>query len=413
MRSYAVQIVLLTLLVFAFSLSFAQEPERVRMEAPSAGEYRMLAEDGMTAIPFEFISNHVVIPVMVEGKTLNLILDTGMPLDGALLFGSETVSALELPYIGKAPVMGPGGHKVESDLAMGVTFRLPGMEFTNQMVLVMPQDSTRSRPFEGKDGVIGHTLFSRFVVDIDHDNMEVTLTEPDRFEYSGGGAELPLRIGRYPFLLCEADISGDGMVPLELVVDTGNGAALTLNVGAQEGLVLPEKVIEYQTRSVGNELLRLTGRIKRLQLGSYVLENLLGSFRTSAHEPAPPWAKSGALGQGILRRFNVIFDYAHTRIILEANSHFHEPFEFNMAGIQFTRAGDGRFKVSRVIPGSPADQGGLRPGDYIVQISGRPASELSADDAEQIMRKEGEEVTLGIRRGDGSLQLRLKLRRLI
>ena len=413
MRLYNITVVLVAVIASACSLVFGQEPQPVRIKAPASGAYRMLTEAGKTKIPFEFISNHVVIPVKLEGKTLDLILDTGMPLDGVLLFGSETVSDLALEYVGKAPVMGVGGHKVMADLAMGVSLTLPGVEFSNQMALVMPQDSTLSRHFEGKDGVIGNTLFSRLVVGIDHDNMEITLTEPDRFEYAGPGTELPLRIDRYPFLSCEADIIGAETVPLELVVDTGNGAALTLNVGAREGLGLPDKVIEYHTRSVGQEIPRLAGRIERLQLGPYILRDLLASFRTPAHEQAPPWERSGGLGQDVLRRFNTLFDYTHGRIILEPNGHFDEPFEFNMAGIQFSRTSKGGFEVSRVVPGSPADRAGVRLGDHIIRLNGRPTSELSMDDAEQMMRQEGKAITLDIRRGNESLQLDLTLERLI
>ncbi len=402
---------LLSLMVCGPTLG--QEPQRVRMQAPQKGSHKMLNEDGKAVVPFEFISSHVVIPVEINGKTLNLILDTGMPIDGALLFGSEAVDALGLQFVGKAPVMGVGGGRVESDLAMGVSFKLPGVELTNQMVLVTPRDSTRSRHFEGKDGVIGNSLFSHFAVRIDHDSMKVTLSDQERFEYAGSGAEMPLRIDRYPFLSCEVEIAEGVTVPVELVVDTGNGAALTLNVGAEEGIVLPEKVLEYHTRSMGPEILRLTGRIERLRLGPYVLENVLGSFRTPDHEPPPPWAKAGGVGQGVLRRFNTVFDYAHKRIILEPNRYFGEPFEFNMAGLQFIRATQGRLEVTRVIPSSPASEVGLLAGDQIVRINGRPASQFSQDELDRLLKQEGEEIEFDINRGEESLQLQLKLRRLM
>jgi predicted metalloprotease with PDZ domain len=166
-------------------------------------------------------------------------------------------------------------------------------------------------------------------------------------------------------------------------------------------------------RSVGDEIIRLMGRIEHLQLGPYVFKNLLCSFRTSAHEPAPPWAKEGVLGQGILRRFNIVFDYTHEKIILEPNGHFNESFEFNMAGIQFNRAAQDRFQISRVIPDSPASEAGLCAGDLIVQMNGQPASQFSVDDVEQLLKKEGEKLMLYIKRGKELLQLSLILRRLI
>jgi hypothetical protein len=413
MKFFRILAIFSLFLIIINSLSKAQEPRRVRMQVPQSGGYRMLTEAGATVIPFEFISKHVVIPVEMNGKTLKLILDTGMPFDGALLFGSEKVDGLGLQYIGKAPVKGAGGSMIESDMTMGVTFKVQDVEFSNQMVIVMPQDSTRSNHMEGKDGVIGQTLFGRFVVGIDHDRMEITLTEPNRFEYAGAGLEFPVRIDRYPFLTCDAEIRSGQKIPLELVIDTGNGAALSLNVGFQDGLVLPEKVIEYHTRSVGHEILRLTGRIDRLHIGPYVLRNLLSSFRTSNHEPAHPWEKSGALGQGVLRRFNTVIDYTGKRIILEPNGHFDEPSEFNMAGIQLIRATGGSFRITRIIPGSPVEESGVKVGDCILGINGKPTDQLTADDVEGLLREEGHEVDLDIRRGDDRMNVRLTLRRLI
>jgi C-terminal processing protease CtpA/Prc len=66
-----------------------------------------------------------------------------------------------------------------------------------------------------------------------------------------------------------------------------------------------------------------------------------------------------------------------------------------------------------VIPESPAGEAGLIQGDRINAINGRPASELGIDQVDRLLKQEGEEVTLDIRRGAQSLQLGLKLRRLI
>ena len=415
MKSYQVALPLILLTLLTGGPSIAQEPQRVRLRvpAPKEGAYKMSTEDGKTVIPFQFVSNHVIIPVEVSGDTLDLILDTGMPLDGALLFGSDKVGKLGLEYVGKAPVIGVGGDKTESDVAMGVSFRLPGVEFTKQMVLVTPPDSLKSGRFEGMDGVIGQTLFGHFVVGIDHDRGEITLTEPSRFEYAGAGQEMPLRIERYPFLACSLSVAGGEEVAVELVVDTGNATALALNPGAHEGIVLPESTVECHVAGLGREVPRRTGRVERLRLGSYVLKNLLASFRDSAGEAGPPWEKAGALGQGVLKRFNTIFDYAHKRMIIEPNGRFDEPFEFNMAGIQFIRASGDEFEIKRVVPNSPASEAGLATGDRIVRIDAEPANRLTADELERLLTKDGKEVTLHLRRNGESLSVRLRLRRLV
>jgi predicted aspartyl protease len=395
----------------------AQQPQRMRLQGPPPGAWRMESQDGSTIVPFELLADHVVIPVNVNGQPLKLILDTGMPVDGVLLWGSQRVEAAELEYAGKSLVMGPGGNPVESDLAMGVMLEVPGdtpgIEFTGQMAIVMPEDTTRIKHFEGTDGVIGQSLFSNFVVAFDYDSLNITLTEPERFDYAGEATPLPMRIERYPFVEVELGIKEQDSIPLELVIDTGNGAALTLNAGAQDGLGLPEKVVAYKARSVSGEIERAVGRIDHFRLGPFVLEDVLVSFRTPEHEPPPPWAKAGALGQGILRRFNVVFDYSRERLILEPNHFFDTPSELNMAGIQFVRAAVGALKITHVITDSPAGEMGLLEGDHIDRINGRSAGDFSLEDLDRLFKQEGKEVILGVHRSDQVLTFRIELRRLI
>jgi len=100
-------------------------------------------------------------------------------------------------------------------------------------------------------------------------------------------------------------------------------------------------------------------------------------------------------------------------MILEPNNHFNEPFEFNMAGIQYTRTENGAFNVDRVVPNSPASESSLKPNDLIIAINGRSAQEFCYDDLFQLFEKVGEEVTINVSRGKDEFQVKLRLRRLI
>ena len=78
----------------------------------------------------------------------------------------------------------------------------------------------------------------------------------------------------------------------------------------------------------------------------------------------------------MLKRFNVTFDYQKQQIIFEPNANFNKPDTFDRSGMWLNMAGDA-FEVMDVVASGPAAQAGLKVGDTIVEIDGRPASQVS------------------------------------
>jgi carboxyl-terminal processing protease len=72
--------------------------------------------------------------------------------------------------------------------------------------------------------------------------------------------------------------------------------------------------------------------------------------------------------------------------------------EGNFVGLGIElKAQDSDLSILRVIPGSPAEQSGIRPGDRIVSIDGRPTARLSAEAAANLLQGEaGSTVTLAV-----------------
>ncbi|MDD3731177.1 MAG: PDZ domain-containing protein [candidate division Zixibacteria bacterium] len=340
-----------------------------------------------------------------------MILDTGMPIEGAILFGSEKIDKMNLSYVGKAPIMGAGGTTVKADLAMNINFKLPGASFSGQMVMVMPFDADRNNYHEGKNGIIGSSLFKHFVVSIDFNNMKITLTNPEQFSYTGKGEAIPLEIARYPMLKCETEMESGAKVPLNLIIDTGNSDALTLNVGSAKAIVPPNKTIETYKVSLKNEIPVNIGRVKEFRIGGFQFKNVLCSFST---QPPPPWSKEGNLGQGILKRFNVTFDYSRQVMYLAPNDQFNDPFDINMAGISFLRTENGLFRITRVYPDSPAADAGLKQDDLLKAIDDQIVTTITKDEAYRLLQKKsGQEVTLEVLRDGSPIKVIIPLRRLI
>ena len=75
------------------------------------------------------------------GKNFRLVLDTGCPIHGAILIGNSRVEGLDLEYVGQVMAGGVGGEPVPADFSTGVTIQFPGLELTDQCVIVMPKNS--------------------------------------------------------------------------------------------------------------------------------------------------------------------------------------------------------------------------------------------------------------------------------
>ncbi len=66
-----------------------------------------------------------------------------------------------------------------------------------------------------------------------------------------------------------------------------------------------------------------------------------------------------------------------------------------------------------MLANSPAAEAGLQEEDELTAINGRPVTEFSLEQIRQMLKQEGKEYVLSLKRGTQTLQVKLKLRRLI
>jgi C-terminal processing protease CtpA/Prc len=102
-------------------------------------------------------------------------------------------------------------------------------------------------------------------------------------------------------------------------------------------------------------------------------------------------------------------------MILEPQSSLGDPLEADMSGINLMA--DGRdfktFRVDRVFEKTPAAEAGLREGDVIQAIDGRPAAEYTLEDVRGMFKRPASDYTLTILRSDQKMALKIKTRRLV
>ena len=124
-------------------------------------------------------------------REIDMILDTGMPIHGAVFLDPKIGEEIGLEYSGKVNIGGPGsGEGQTANSASGIKISLSDIEFEDQNVLVL----TEKQKFLTSvvEGIIGKLIFDVFVVEIDFENSLLKLHDPAIFQTKNIGTEIPL-----------------------------------------------------------------------------------------------------------------------------------------------------------------------------------------------------------------------------
>ena len=156
----------------------------------------------------------------------------------------------------------------------------------------------------------------------------------------------------------------------------------------------------------------LRGRVNNVRLGRFLIDHPITHFSQATQGDYASSKYEGLMGDQILRRFKVIVDYSRRRMILEPTVHFAEPYEIDMSGIELVADGDDLL-IDDVDENSSAAEAGVKGGDLLVAVNGRPTSEFTLDQIRTMFMQDGKVYLLSLKRDRKVLQIKLKLKRII
>jgi len=220
--------------------------------------------------------------------------------------------------------------------------------------------------------------------------------------------------------MIEASVTPLGGQPIAgtFVIDIGSGGGLALTSPFNAAHRLPgagdTTIGAIGVAGAGGEGSGRFGRVAALRIGQRTLPRPLTLFSADTVGAFATRAYDGNIGYDILRRFRLFLDYAHDRIVFEPVAGFDAPFDRASTGMTFeTAPGDFHaFTVTGVLEHTPAAEAGIRAGDEIAAIDGRPAAELTLtgiiDLFERPVRR-----TLSLRRGGDTLTIPITPRILV
>lgn len=367
----------------------------------------------------EIFDNIIYMPVSINGQgPFSFILDTGN--GGPPALDEDLARHLQIPLGRGNGTGGAGAEQVMFHAIDSLRLSMPGVEYATIPAVTLPLARMDRHWGRRKDGLIGGTIFADVVTTIDYMASTVHFSDPATFSGVPGGTVVPLvRAADAIFVKARIHRWGEAE-PVEalLMIDTGVRVT-TLNtplVNKQRLIQQSPKTLATMTGfGIGGKSMGVVGRIKALEIGPIRIENPVVAFSTDTGGAFAMDSFDGIIGADVLHRFHISFDYSRSRMYIQKNAAFAEPFEFDMSGLRLAADGEkfDRFSVFYVAEKSPAQEAGICAGDEIVSIDGKPTSQFDWQTLRRHLQRDGASVLLGIRRQNKLLSLRLHLRRLV
>jgi PDZ domain-containing protein len=350
-------------------------------------------------IPAEFLENLIFLPGRINnGRPSSFLLNSTA--------AASSVAPGRLAELGLTALENP-------------VLSLPGVEMTFDALPALVEDNFAAQSARTYQGTLGNDFLRSVVAAIDYGRKTVRLYDPRIYKSSGGGASFPIKFaGGVPLVRAKLTLPGQKAREGEFIVNTALNASIVISEKfAEEHHLFSARLKTIPTSDPqinGGENI-VIGRPKEFRLGVYSVEGAIAEFSPKEPLPGTGGEIAGMIGGGILRRFTVIFDYAHQQLIVAPNLHINELEEEDKSGLTIIARGPGlkQLEVATVQPGTPGAHAGIQQGDIIAGIDEEPAADLTLVGIRELFRTTGRTCKLAIERNGQTFQISISLRRLL
>lgn len=323
----------------------------------------------ITRFPFKQYSGGVMILQALFADvpdTLNFILDTG---SGGISLDSSTCVEFNIGLkASDTTITGIGGMRKVS-FAFDKSLTLPGLKIRHLNFHVNNYEVLSSVYGQKIDGIIGYSFFSRYIVKINFDNSMIEVYSPGKIDYPKAGTVLHPAFTNLPIQWL--NIKDKKSLGFNFYIDTGAGLYLLLSEKfARDSAILlsRRKPVTTQAQGMAGKLQMQLTVIKEVKIGPYKFRAVpTYLYKDDYNVTSYPYT-GGLLGNDLLRRFNMIFNYPNREIHLLPNNHFKDDFDYAYTGLGIYYVDD-KIIVEDVIEGSPAAKAGFQINDQLIGVN--------------------------------------------
>jgi predicted aspartyl protease len=346
-------------------------------------------------VPFTLFDNRMLVQVSLDNKgPFTMIVDTG---SGEVVVTPSVARSLGLSSRRAGFASGAGSASAAFSVTRVPAVTIGSLRFGDTPAEVLDLSQIRHAfGFPRLDGIIGYSILHRFRVGIDMDDQRMTL--------AASSPAVPKTAASVPFTV------GDGLIHVpaavngvdgSFIIDTGDRSSLTLfRHFAQANNFYRDAPVRNVVTGIGiggpiySDVMRTTVSLFGTTISGVVTRasrDRGGAFAVGTDD--------ASVGQGLLKRFNIVYDYPDRTIFAWPSRFFHNadryvPLAFDHGVLRAGQPGSdptilptpsprlprhavfgarvaqsaGVVRASFVVAGSPAAQAGLLAGDVIRAI---------------------------------------------
>lgn len=424
----------------------------------SQNDFIIENDKGVFKQKFNLVRDLVIVPVTVNGMEMSFLLDTGVGSTILFSLSSEDSLSLNNPLTVYLKGMG-AGKPLRALKSSNNNLKIGEAVSENHSIYIIEGEvfSISNRLGVPINGILGYEFFKDFIVEFNYKREFMRVYTKGTYEYSRCRrcTDLPLRFFmNKPYIKAAVSIEGEELKQVDLLVDSGSGDALWLFRNKERGIYLPEKSFEdFLGFGISGSVYGHRSRIDLLSLGRYELKEVTASYPDSvALESVNSFQeRDGSIGAQVLKRFHSVVDYSGSNLRLKPNNDFNDPFEYDMSGVVVKHNGyqvvknqaspntfqigddnntegipvyrttrqviyslEPSYEIAEIRPDSPAEIAGLKIGDELITLNGRPAYKYGLQRISEILSsKEGKKIKLEVLRDGKNLEIEFRLERLL
>jgi hypothetical protein len=360
----------------------------------------------ITRLPFKQLTGGVILIKALLNNipdSLNFILDTG---SGGISLDSATCAEYNISHAPSGRTINGIAGIREVDFAKNNDLILPGLKIKGLDFYVNDYEILSSVYGIKIDGIIGYTFFNRYIVKVDFDSTNIKVYEPGSIRYPSGGFLLRPLFTALP--IQNLRIKDSRTINANFYLDTGAGLSFLLSRDFinDSTFILKKRVpLPIEAQGLGGKKIMAITIIKEVKIGPYVFRKVPTHLLDDEYNVTSYPYIGGLIGNDILRRFNLIFNYPKREVHLLPNTHFRDAFDYSYIGMSIYNI-EGRVVIDEVIKNSPALKAGFQKGDVILAVNNNFSNDINQ--YKNVLQSQGERVRVLIVRDNVPIIINFK-----